>query len=263
MESRTRFDLSAAIQGWREQLAEQPELTPGDRREIEAHLHDSIAALRERGLTDEESFWLARRRVGHPQLLAEEFAKEDPAGVWRERLFWLVIGIGVMRLWSGLPAYLLDRIRLAIVTLSANNFHLPDWILFYVPFRTRWVAEYLLGNQLFASLFRSAPLICLLFLFARGRMDRAVSATRFLFESRARFLATAAAYLVVYHSWAIFATVRTLAHVRPAPGIPSSAFAIQMAIGNAVISGLLVCLITWLMPVEKPPLADVARHQER
>jgi hypothetical protein len=40
-------------------------------------------------LNEEEAFWLARRRVGKPQQLAEEFGKVDPAKIWRERVFWM------------------------------------------------------------------------------------------------------------------------------------------------------------------------------
>jgi hypothetical protein len=55
-------------------------------------LRDTIAELQQRGLNEEESFWLARRRVGQPQQLGEEFAKADPAKVWRERVFWMAAG---------------------------------------------------------------------------------------------------------------------------------------------------------------------------
>ncbi len=93
MENQTRFDLNAAVENWRQELAAQPPLTPDNRRELETHLRDSLAELKARGLSDEESFWLARRRVGQPQKLAEEFAKSDPAKVWRERIFWMALGI--------------------------------------------------------------------------------------------------------------------------------------------------------------------------
>src|SRR5438067_248140 len=105
METRTRFDLKAAIQGWREQVASQSGISAEGGRELETHLTDSIAGLRERGLNDEEAFWLARRRVGNPQELGEEFAREDPATVWRERVFWVALGICVMHLWSAAPIW--------------------------------------------------------------------------------------------------------------------------------------------------------------
>ena len=93
METQTRCDLNAAIENWRQELAAQANLTAEVRRELETHLRDSIAGFQQRGLNDEESFWLARRRVGQPEQLAEEFAKADPAQVWRDRVFWMWLAV--------------------------------------------------------------------------------------------------------------------------------------------------------------------------
>jgi hypothetical protein len=75
MENQTRFDLNAAVENWRNELAAQPNLAAEDRRELETHLRDAIAGFQQRGLNDEESFWLPRRRVGQLQQLGEEFVK--------------------------------------------------------------------------------------------------------------------------------------------------------------------------------------------
>ena len=107
MENQTRFDLNAAIENWRQELAAQPNLASDDRRELETHLRDAIAGFQQRGLNDEESFWLARRRVGQPQQLGEEFVKADPAKVWRERVFWMAIslvGSYIFMIWKDLLA---------------------------------------------------------------------------------------------------------------------------------------------------------------
>lgn len=93
MENQTRFDLNAAIETWRNELAVQPNLTADDRRELETHLRDTIAELRQRDLNDQEALWLARRRIGQPQQLGEEFVKADPTKVWRERAFWIVFAL--------------------------------------------------------------------------------------------------------------------------------------------------------------------------
>ncbi len=93
MENQTRFDLNAALESWRQELAAQPNLASDDRRELETHLGDAIAGFQQRGLNDEESFWLARRRVGQPRQLGEEFVKADPAKAWGERIFWMALGI--------------------------------------------------------------------------------------------------------------------------------------------------------------------------
>jgi hypothetical protein len=96
----TRFDLNAAVESWRNELAAQPQLSSDDRCELEKHLTDTMSELRQRGLNEEESFWLARHRIGQPQQLAEEFQKADPVGVWRERVFWMAVG--VMFFWQGM-----------------------------------------------------------------------------------------------------------------------------------------------------------------
>ena len=93
MENQTRFDLNAAIESWRQELAAQPSLASDDRRELETHLRDAIAGFQQRGLNGEESFWLARRRVGQPKQLGEEFVKANPASVWRERVFWMTVSL--------------------------------------------------------------------------------------------------------------------------------------------------------------------------
>jgi hypothetical protein len=93
MENETHFSLNTAIESWRSELAAQPNLASDDRRELETHLRDAIAGFQQRGLNDEESFWLARKRVGQPQQLGEEFVKADPAKAWRERIFWMALGI--------------------------------------------------------------------------------------------------------------------------------------------------------------------------
>jgi hypothetical protein len=93
MENQTRFDLNAAVENWRNELAAQPNLVPDDRRELETHLRDLISEFRRKGLNEYESFVLARRRVGQPQQIGEEFVKANPTAVWRARVFWMAISL--------------------------------------------------------------------------------------------------------------------------------------------------------------------------
>jgi hypothetical protein len=107
METKTHFDLTSAIEKWRQELTSQPHLSAENQRELETHLCDTVTELQQRGLNDEESFWLARRRVGQPEHLAEEFVKADPAKVWRERVFWMalsLVGSYVFMTWKDLLA---------------------------------------------------------------------------------------------------------------------------------------------------------------
>lgn len=75
MEHSTGDRMNAAIESWRSELAAQTGLTADIRRELEAHLFDCIAAFQRRGLSEMESFQLARQRVGRPQQLGKEFKK--------------------------------------------------------------------------------------------------------------------------------------------------------------------------------------------
>jgi len=69
------FELNAAIEAWRAELATQAGLTATARRELEAHLLDAIAGFQKQGLNDEVSFRLACERVGEPKQLGKEFQK--------------------------------------------------------------------------------------------------------------------------------------------------------------------------------------------
>src|SRR5450631_2113639 len=117
METQTRYDLNAAIENWRNELAAQPNLAADDRRELETHLRDAIAGFQQRGLNDEESFWLARKRVGQPKQICEEFVKANPTAVWRERIFWL----GSIYFLLGTT----DYVRIFISRLFLN----PGWLI--------------------------------------------------------------------------------------------------------------------------------------
>src|ERR1017187_6087792 len=114
MENQTRYDLNAAVENWRNELAAQPNLASDDRRELETHLRDAIAGFQQRGLNDEESFWLARRRGGQPQLIGEDFEKADPTKIWRERTCWMVTAI--------LAAFLLANISSSFATIIVSEF---------------------------------------------------------------------------------------------------------------------------------------------
>src|SRR5690349_18129012 len=105
METQTRFDLNAAILNWQDELVAQPGLTLEVRRELETHLRDTIRELQQRGLNNEESFWLARRRTGTPQQLGEEFAKEDSTRAWRDRILWIAVGLLFFNYWGAFVSY--------------------------------------------------------------------------------------------------------------------------------------------------------------
>jgi hypothetical protein len=121
MENKTRYDLNAAVENWRNELAAQPNLASDDRRELETHLRDAIAGFQQRGLNDEESFWLARRRVGQPQQLGEEFVKADAVKIWRERAFGMIAAI--------LAAFLLYSVSTSLAVIVGSYFPIIEKVV--------------------------------------------------------------------------------------------------------------------------------------
>jgi hypothetical protein len=89
----TPFDLNRAVQQWRENLGDSPALRRENLDELETHLRDSIANLKNRGLAEDEAFLIATRRLGGKALLGREFGKVNSQAVWLNRALWMLVGI--------------------------------------------------------------------------------------------------------------------------------------------------------------------------
>jgi hypothetical protein len=96
------FDLNDSIVNWRSRLADDESCAAADLNELESHLREQVDALRQSGLSDEEAFWVATRRLGDPESLSVEFAKVKGGRVWAKRLLWMMGGILISILASSL-----------------------------------------------------------------------------------------------------------------------------------------------------------------
>jgi hypothetical protein len=241
MENQTRFDLNAAIEDWRRELAAQSNLASEDRRELETHLRDATAGFQQCGLNDEESFWLARRRVGQPPQLGEEFVKADPAKVWRERAFWVVVAIFVIQLW-------LQTVK--FIWFSSSNY------LFGHLFRFLQSANVLI--ELFIISFsKSLPLLSfvlvmgLVILLARQHLNLCIYKFQLLFKSRFQFLLTFVAFFSVYFLLLLNIALRGDAFYEGSYFVSTSApikIVTILGIDYALFPIVLAGLIVWLMP---------------
>jgi len=182
MENSPRFDLPAALENWRAELAAQSNLTAEVRRELETHLRDTLAGFQQRGLSDEEAFWLARRRVGQLPQVGEEFVKADPLAVWRERVFWMAVTLLIYSLWS----------------LVANNIHflvynlITSWETWhYRDHLDTWSAWNPLINSLLSIAVRLIPLGLAAVYLLKGRLNRNTSFVVFFFSRKKILLLTA------------------------------------------------------------------------
>lgn len=93
METTTPFDLTRAIQIWRDQLTQSPAFRGDNLDELELHLRDAIGALQTLGLSEEEALCIAARRLGNFELLGGEFGKLNTGVVWRDRALWMMAGM--------------------------------------------------------------------------------------------------------------------------------------------------------------------------
>jgi hypothetical protein len=86
------FDLNQAIDDWRTQLGRADGCLGDDVAELEEHLREEVAGLARAGLTEEEAFLLATRRLGRVDLLGEEFGKVNGPSIWLNRSCWMAAG---------------------------------------------------------------------------------------------------------------------------------------------------------------------------
>jgi hypothetical protein len=103
MGTKACFDLNQTILQWRTSLAESATMHAEEVDELESHLRDSVEHLRGRGLSEEEGFIIASRRVGSGEVLTTEFAKANPGRIWRGRLCWMLMGIFLFQVVGSLP----------------------------------------------------------------------------------------------------------------------------------------------------------------
>ena len=116
------FDLNESITGWRTRLANDENYAAADLDELESHLREEVDRLRESGLSGEEAFWVASRRLGNAESLSAEFAKVNGGRVWANRLLWLTEHQPAL-----ISAYLdearpdVERLRIVAQTLAGQT----------------------------------------------------------------------------------------------------------------------------------------------
>ena len=84
------LSLEEQIAKWREYLRRRQAFHGADIEELEGHLRDQLTALTEAGLSGEEAFLVAVRRMGSLDALSREFARAHSERLWKQ----LVIGPG-------------------------------------------------------------------------------------------------------------------------------------------------------------------------
>ncbi|WNM23650.1 permease prefix domain 1-containing protein [Demequina capsici] len=76
--------IEPEIARWREYVLARGSLTTADADELEDHLRGQIADLMSAGLTDDEAFLVAVKRMGGQAQVAREFARTHSKRLWRD-----------------------------------------------------------------------------------------------------------------------------------------------------------------------------------
>src|SRR5215210_4537986 len=76
--------LERQIAQWRSYLRRRQPIRPVDAEELEDHLRGEVAALRRAGLSENEAFLVAVKRMGALDALSHEFAREHSERLWKQ-----------------------------------------------------------------------------------------------------------------------------------------------------------------------------------
>ncbi len=193
MEHSTHFDLKSSVQRWRDELATQPGLTPESRRELETHLLDTVKEFSARGINDEESFWLARRRIGQPFQLGEEFAKTNSWPVWKRWVLWIATAMLMVRIFQGLCEGVSGL--LGFIELHSGNMNRTAVLFWWVDGLRDGLADLGIDEGIGA-----VAVICGTVLVGRCSSRVSFKLWQLFFQSRARFLMIGLAAVLVAHA---------------------------------------------------------------
>jgi hypothetical protein len=184
MENQSRFDLTSAIRGWKQDCAGQPGMSMDDVRELEGHFRECVADFQGQGLSDEQAFRAALRKVGSPRELAREFARENPMAVWRERFFWMAFAGFAISVW-GLMS---NELLLWLTTRLARLVQVPPMSVF--------------------ALCGYLPVLTVAILIATGSLPKLARSVDRCLQSRSRLALTAVASLslalLAFLCWTFF-----------------------------------------------------------
>src|ERR671924_1161152 len=141
--------VESQIAEWRAYVATAPGVDGHDVDELEDHLRHQIADLNAAGLTADEAFLVAVKRMGDLESLSREFAREHSGRLWKQLV--LSVDDGPARTSSGWLETLVFAVAAAVVVQVARlAAHFPEeeptWLarnssLFVLPFLAGYFAH--------------------------------------------------------------------------------------------------------------------------
>ncbi|MCA9197195.1 MAG: hypothetical protein KDA87_06630 [Planctomycetales bacterium] len=89
-------DVDKLIANWKSSIATSEALRNDDLDELEEHLRCAVERYQQKGLSLEDAFFLAERKLGSPGQLDGEFSKTNIDYIWTQRIAWMLIGFVLM-----------------------------------------------------------------------------------------------------------------------------------------------------------------------
>jgi len=148
-----RTSLEEGIAEWRAYVRRRQAIHSVDAEELEDHLRSQASALEEAGLTEDEAFLIAVKRIGDLDTLSSEFAREHSERLWKRLV--VAPGSGVGDGGSGKEALVAVALAIAAaVAIKAPElfgvrmhkdqelpaFYLRNFSLFVLPFLAAFFA---------------------------------------------------------------------------------------------------------------------------
>jgi hypothetical protein len=131
--------LEEQIHAWRSHLRQSQTVSMSDAAELEDHLREQVESLSEQGLSADEAFLVAVKRMGSVDTLTREFAREHSERLWKQLVLsggdgafdgTDALGSGMSRMWVALGIAVAAAIAIRIPALFGVLID-PDASLFY------------------------------------------------------------------------------------------------------------------------------------
>ena len=120
-EPRSSQSLEEQVEQWRSYLRRRQAIRPVDVEELEDHLRGEVTALRESGLSENEAFLVAVKRMGALDAVSNEFAREHSERLWKQLVMSPAVSVR-----SGVQEQTEAIVVLALTALAALAVKIPS-----------------------------------------------------------------------------------------------------------------------------------------
>ena len=118
---RSSQSLEEQVEQWRSYLRRRQAIRPVDVEELEDHLRGEVTALRGAGLSENEAFLVAVKRMGALDAISNEFAREHSERLWKQLVMSPAVGVR-----SGVQEQTEAIVVLALTALAALAVKVPS-----------------------------------------------------------------------------------------------------------------------------------------